>query len=168
MIIELIRSICEARMIVGFLGEKHQAGWWDCAFLSSASTAFLAPVFPNSIRLAQYRGICQAASIVHDEHIGIGKHYHLYRLPDSIERNLAKCFQDKKFTGQVSEYISTRDRAINRLKKIGTTSIDRAEGPVVVGDFSDAKLDDLLKSSIAHYVHAFEAGYQTFPYLRCQ
>lgn len=164
---ELIENICESRMIIGFLGEKNQASWWDCSFLSPSSTVFLVPVFPNSLMTAQYSGLCQAASIIHDDHIGLGKHYHIYRLPASIERALTKPLKNKTVAGLISTYVSSRESALNRLKELCTKKVDRAEGPVAVGDFSDAKLNDLFKVSLAHYIDALEFGYKTFPYMRC-
>ncbi|NQV48955.1 MAG: BrxE family protein [Candidatus Marinimicrobia bacterium] len=91
----LIELIVETRFLVGFLGEKEQANWWGSSFLSKSSSAFLTPVFPKTTPTAQYHGICQAAKRVHDEHIGLGRNYHLYRLPDSIERSLANAMNDQ-------------------------------------------------------------------------
>lgn len=164
---ELTKDICEFRLLIGFLGEKHQAAWWDCSFLSPSSTAFLAPIYPNSTPLAKYSGISQAAAMVHDEHIGIGRHYHLYRLPDSIERMLSKQLQDKEFSLQVNKYLTDKETTINRLKGLGAVKTDPAEGPVAVGDFSDTTLYNLLEKSLSHYLTAFESGFKTFPYMRC-
>ena len=164
---ELIKEICEFRLLIGFLGEKHQSAWWDCSFLSSSSTAFLAPIYPNSVPLAQYYGVNQAAAKVHDEHIGIGRHYNLYRLPDSMERMLSKKLQDKEFSLQVSKYLTDRQTALNRLKKLGAVKIERTEGPIAVGDFSDTTLYNLLEKSLSYYLTAFEYGFKTFPYMRC-
>jgi len=164
---KLIKDICEFRLLIGFLGEKHQDAWWDCSFLSSSSTAFLAPIYPNSVPLAKYSGVSHAAAIVHDEHIGIGRHYHLYRLPDSIERMLSKRLQDKEFSLQANKYFTDKETALNRLKGLGVINIDRAEGPVAVGDFSDTNLYQLLEKSLSYYLTAFEGGFKTFPYMRC-
>ena len=154
-------------MLIGFLGEKQQASWWDSSFLSASSKSFLAPIYPNSVAVAQYSGICKAASIVHDKYIGIGKHYHLYRLPDSIERSLLKCIQDQKFSESLAQNLAEKDAAINRLQELGKVSIDKAEGPVAVGDYSDENLNALIKISRSHYINAIEIGYKTLPYMRC-
>jgi hypothetical protein len=122
---ELITALCETRLLVGFLGEKHQAGWWDSSFLSASSNAFLAPVFPNSMMLAKYNGVCRAASRVHDDRIGLGRHYHLYRLPDAIERLLAQTLQNDARTSELSKNISDRETAMNRLHGYcGGTAMD--------------------------------------------
>ena len=154
-------------MLIGFLGENHQSSWWDCSFLSSSSNAFLAPIYPNTTIMAQYSGVCQAASIVHDEHIGIGRHYHLYRLPDSIERSLLIRIQDHDFSEQLSCVLSTSETAINRLEELSEEAVEKAEGPIAVGDYSDVKLDALIKASRSYYLAAIKSGYKTFPYMRC-
>jgi hypothetical protein len=166
-ITKLIQHICEYRLLIGFMGEKHQSAWWDCAFMSASSRAFLAPVYPNSVPLAQYSGVCRAAAIVHDEHIGIGRHFHLFRLPDAIEQTSTKCMQEGTFARAVNQFTTDKDSAMNRLKEIGSDAVDSGEGPVVVGDFSDTRLNVLLKKSVSHYLDAFEHGYRTFPYMRC-
>lgn len=167
MTIDSIKNICETRMLVGYLGEKQQACWWNSSFLSSSSKAFLAPVFPNSIIVAQYSGVCRAASIIHDEHIGIGRHYHLYRLPDSLERTLLKCIQDNGFSEQMTEALSSQVKAIDRLKELGMSRANKAVGPIAVGDYSDGGLDELIKLSRGHYIDSFQQAYKSFPYMRC-
>lgn len=74
---DLAKFVFDLRLTVGYLGESGQNGWWDSAFLSPASKSFLAPVFSKTTLLSQYHGVCQAASLVHDEFIGLGIHYHL-------------------------------------------------------------------------------------------
>jgi len=167
MVDNYFNTICETRILVGFLGEKGQSAWWDSSFLSPASKTFLAPIFPNTIPVAQYTGVCQAASIVHDEHIGIGRHYHLYRLPDSIERQLLKCIQDQEFAENLAQHLSSQDAAINRLKELGEKTVKKTEGPIVAGDYSDTKLNDLVGIARAHYITAMQKGYKAFPYMRC-
>lgn len=162
-----MESICETRILVGFLGEKQQASWWGSSFLSSSSKAFLGPIYPNSIDIAQYSGVCQAASIVHDEHIGIGKHYHLYRLPDAIERGLFKYVQTHKVFDNILHCLKTSDTATERLKELGEEAVEKSDGPVPVGQYADNKLDALIQVSRSHYITAFESGYRTFPYMRC-
>lgn len=162
-----MQRICETRILVGFLGEKQQTSWWGSSFLSASSRAFLGPIYPNSIDVAQYSGVCQAASIVHDEHIGIGKHYHLYRLPDSIERALFQCIQAHKVINNMSDFLKSHDTAVERLKELGEDTVKESDGPVTVGQYADNKLDALIQISRSHYISAFQGDYKTFPYMRC-
>ncbi len=162
-----MQCICETRILVGFIGEKQQASWWESSFLSSSSRVFLGPIYPNSIDIAQYSGVCQAASIVHDEHIGISKHYHLYRLPDAIERVLFKCIQEHSVFDKMADFLKSTDAAVKRLKELGADAVKRSDGPVSAGQYSDNKLDALIQISRSHYISAFEGIYKTFPYMTC-
>lgn len=158
-------NICETRLVVGYLGEKNQKAWWDCNFLSASSKAFLSPVFPKTMALAQYHGVCRAAAIVHDDHIGIGKHYHLYRLPDSIERHISKLFSQNELIQDISFSIGSQESALRYLEE-HSISIQSSEGPVVLGEYSDSGLSELLPRTIAHYFLAFTEDRKVFPFYR--
>ena len=81
-----LREITRLRMIVGYLGEKGQHNWWSSEFFSPTAPAFLNPVFGKTATLAQYHGVKEAARRVHDTHIGVGRVFHLFRLPESMEQ----------------------------------------------------------------------------------
>ncbi|WP_422482305.1 BrxE family protein [Pleomorphochaeta sp. DL1XJH-081] len=158
-------KICKTRLVVGYLGEKNQNAWWDCNFLSASSKSFLIPVFPKTMALAQYHGVCRAAAIVHDDHIGIGKHFHLYRLPDSIERHIIRLFSQDELIQEMNSSIESQDSAIRYLEK-HSVPIQSAEGPVVLGEYSDYGLSELLPRTIANYFLAFTEGRKVFPFYR--
>ena len=163
---KIVGLIVEARFLVGYLGEKEQSNWWGSSFLSKSSSAFLTPVFPKTTPTAQFHGISEAAKRVHDEHIGLGRNYHLYRLPDSIERSLANTLSDPKFSASLMESISDVNTAVLELSKLCTKSDEMAEGPIAVGDFSDDDLGGLVKKSISYYLTAFQNNLKCFPYMR--
>jgi len=163
-----LKEICRLRLLIGYLGEKQQANWWGSSFLSKSSVTFLSPVFPKTTLVAQYNGVCQAAKRVHDEHIGLGRNYHLYRFPDTIERMLSKTIHDLDQEGSsfISEHYPDIEMAISQLRSFSGTTVDTAEGPVAVGDFSDRKVGSLLKTSVAYYLKAFENRLKCYPYMR--
>ena len=142
---------------------RHPGG--GLLFCHHQAERFLGPIYPNSIDVAQYSGVCQAASIVHDEHIGIGKHYHRYRLPDSIERALFQCIQAHKVINDMSDFLKSHDTAVERLKELGEDTVKESDGPVTVGQYADNKLDALIQISRSHYISALEGDYKTFPYM---
>ena len=158
--------IPELRLLVGYLGEKSQNNWWASNFISKSSVSFLTPIFPRTVLLSQYHGVCEAAQIVHDEHIGIGVNYHLYRLPDSIENAAAKSVQDDQFSKKINATLVDQETAYSRLSEIAENVSERSEGPTLVGDFSDKNLEKLIIKSAAHYLNAFKDGYRCFPYMR--
>ena len=65
------------------------------------------------------------------------------------------------------QLLSSQEAVISRLKELGTESLEIAEGPITVGDYSDEKLDMLFKIIRGYYITAIQQGYETFPYMRC-
>lgn len=163
---EVISLIVELRLLVGFLGEKPQLNWWGSNFMGPTSEAFMAPVFPRTTMLARYHGVAEAAMLVHDEHIGVGANFHLYRLPDSVERAAAKEVAHINAKQLMNSVLGTNEAALERLSELASAAAKKAEGPVVLGRYTDSNLKDRLKQSASHYSRAFVEGYKCFPYLR--
>jgi hypothetical protein len=163
-----IKKVGEIRLLVGFLGEIANDQWWDCSFFSSASESFLSPIFPKTTFLSIYNGVSKAAQLVHDKRIGVGKHYHLFRLPDSIEQATFKMVNDSNFVEQVEVYLSSKDEALKRLSEItNDDSNSDAEGPIAVGHYSDANLSSLLPTVCGHYSGSIKNNRKAFPFIRC-
>ncbi|MDD2509989.1 MAG: BrxE family protein [Syntrophomonas sp.] len=94
------KDLIRLRFIVGYLGEQLKPAWWNSSFFAPGSTMFLAPIFSKTTILAQYHGLQEAASKIHDERIGIGTSvFHLFRLPDVIERELHYFISDSENMG---------------------------------------------------------------------
>ncbi len=160
----------ELRIIVGYLGEQKQLNWWPSNFLSPSSTAFLTPIFSRSLLQAQYQGVNEAALRVHDEHIGVGQTYHLFRLPEAYEILTAKILTEAQFSEQIKEKLTHQDIALARLQEIAddetTEKNEGNEGPVNLGDFDDQVFANLLKKAAACYHQAFCHKTQSYPYFR--
>ncbi len=157
--------IAELRLLIGFLGEKGQFNWWESNFLSSSSTAYLMPTYPRTILLAQYHGVSEAALAVHDRFIGTGINYHLYRLPDSIEREVSAVVQELSSSEPLGIALSSQETALNRLAELANQE-QAKDGPVDIGSFSDAHLEQLVKSSAGCYATAFIQGIKCYPFMR--
>lgn len=163
---DLAKLIVELRLLVGFLGEKSQYNWWGSNFMGATSEAFLAPVFARTTMLARYHGVCEAAMLVHDERIGVGANFHLYRLPDSVERAAAKEVVSSDSKALMNSVLGSREAALKRLSELSITKAEKTEGPVVLGTYSDTGLRDMLCQSANHYLNAFNQDYNCFPYMR--
>ena len=87
-------QIVGLRLAVGLLGEQEQSAWWPSSFLGRHAQAFLNPIFGIKTRMAQYHGVTEAACRIHDERIGVGRVFHLYRLPGTIEQRISDAFQE--------------------------------------------------------------------------
>ena len=150
------------RLLVGYLGEKDQGNWWSTTFFSSASQYFLEPVFARTTRLAQYNGVREAARLLHDEQIGIGSVFHLFRLPEEMEQDLQHLMTgapDEWFAG-----IGSQESALAALRNLSGETIPVAAGPRSIGSVDEFYRSPGLKALAQHYLAAFEQGIRTFPY----
>ena len=163
---KLSELIVSLRLNVGYLGEKSQNGWWDSEFLGSSGKAFLSPVFLRTVELAMYRGVSESAMLAHDADIGIGAHYHLFRLPDGLEIAAAKMFDQPLLASTTNLFPDSLEDAFANLKKLANTTAPRIEGPAAIGHFSVTDLKHLLEDAASHYLAAFENGFRCFPYMR--
>ena len=161
----LPKMIAELRVLVGLLGEQQQAGWWASQFYSPTATAFLAPIFQRSLFQAQYQGATAAAAKAHDETIGVGRIFHLFRLPIGQEQAAADALRDDDFVHDVQAHLRSREQALARLAQLTNDPEDATAGPMAVGEMAD-DLTPLLQRTAALYHSAFSAGIKTFPFIR--
>ena len=159
-----IRAIATLRAVVGYLGERDQAGWWQSAFFAPNSTAFLSPVFPRTRILAQCTGVTRAAAAVHDERIGVGRVYHLFRLPEDLEQRLHAMLQTEQLVAEAESLTAGRDTALRFLQDHGRSSGAAGAGPVSAGGLSDLRTTDGWRTAIGHYARGFNQRTEIFPY----
>jgi len=163
--------IARTRVVIGYLGESNQFNWWGSSFYTPSSIAYLSPIYPRTVFLAQYNGVCEASRKIHDEHIGVGRSYHLYRLPDTIERQVFKCIQQKQIESTLRMMVQDTKSAMNALNDLleETDNFEKAdhnEGPINVGYYSYKSLENDLLKMIAYYLDALKNDYKCYPYLR--
>ena len=158
-------TVAELRVLIGYLGEKRQANWWTSEFFSTTAVAFLAPIFNRSLFLAQYQGATAAAAKVHDEAIGVGRIYHLFRLPIGLEQASADALNDAVFVESVQSRLASRELALVRLAELAEKPESASPGPISLGRMSqDLKVE--LQRAAGFYCAALTSGIQTFPYVR--
>ncbi len=161
----LLTQIARLRLLVGYLGEQHQYTWWLSAFFTPSSSAFLSPIFSKTVFLAQYQGVKAAASRVHDEHIGLGKVYHLFRLPERLEHAL---FQHLHDTACVDDLRAPLDDKEQALACLAATCADThpasAQGPVLVGEMAALMHGKTIGLLAQYYWTVFTHSIQIYPY----
>jgi hypothetical protein len=157
-----IEILAELRALVGYLGEEH--GWWGSQFFSRSSRTFLTPVFPRSLPLSQYQGVTVAAARAHDEHIGVGRIVHLFRMPELHEQAGAAVLRDAAGVDQIFAHLGSQEQAMERLSVLAAP-VEPNEGPVLVGEWEE-DLALLLGRMAGHYVAAMQGYLTTYPYLR--
>ena len=151
------------RLLVGYLGEKDQSNWWPTTFICSFSNLFLSPVFPRTTLLSQYHGILEAARRLHDERIGVGSVFHLFRLPEVYEQELHGILSDDGPSLSMESF-AIRDYALAALQKIADGDTSASEGPVKLGGAQDIMTPDGIRDIARSYTAAFAQGVKCYPY----
>jgi hypothetical protein len=159
---EQIVMAVRLRLAVGLLGEKEHANWWPSLWFTSNATAFLSPIYGNCADAARYHGVAEAARRVHDSRIGVGLAFHLFRLPETLERRLHDAVVRQEATGKVVAISPKEDS--ETLPAELSAEVDTNAGPIRVGGISDLDRYDWPKLLASHYKSAFRTYQQTFPY----
>lgn len=157
-------TFLETRLLVGYLGERAQFGWWATGFYEPSSRAFLEPVFTKSTSLAQYRGVCEAARRLHDEHLSSGC-FHLFRLPEEIEQDLHGIMQGEIGQAIAARSTQSREAALEALHRLAAAGQRTGDGPIAVGTAAALESEQTLGAITAVYGSAFSRGLHAYPYL---
>ncbi len=156
-------EFAELRLVVAFLGEREQFGWWDTDFLSSNGLDFLAYNFPRTAMLAGLQGASEAGKRLHDERIGVGRVFHLFRLPTQLEERIHRSARDGELP---SDALTNKDAAMERLDRWIDSPVSAPEGPIQIGTETRLNSRFSLTELAKHYSDAFRAEKQTFPYFK--
>jgi hypothetical protein len=159
---EELHEIVQLRLAIGLLGEKDHANWWPSLWFTSNATAFLSPIYGDLTDIARYHGVVEAARRVHDSRIGVGRVFHLFRLPETLERRLHEAVTLQGTLGNTAS-ILTKEDAEALLIEI-ENNIEVSAGPIRVGSARDLEGRTWLKTVAGHYLAAFRSSQQTFPY----
>jgi hypothetical protein len=159
-----LEQLASLRVAVGYLGEKHQAGWWPSSFFATGSTAFLSPIFARTSLVAQYQGVTGAASKVHDERIGVGQVYHLFRLPEDFEQAVHRILHKPEVAERVKQLVTCREAALQFLRSDNEAAIDKAIGPTRVAGVADMREPRAWNIVAATYADGFERQAEIYPY----
>ena len=157
-------KLATLRIVVGYLGEREQFGWWQSAFFAPGSQPFLAPLFARTQLLAQCNGVTRAAALIQDERIGVGHVYHLFRLPEDMEQGIHRILNEEDICARVEALLANRETALASLRELADRQEIAGLGPTRVGATSNLRTMDAWSVAAAHYLHAFEHGAQVYPY----
>jgi len=160
----LTELLATMRAIIGYLGEQGQYAWWHCSFFAPASRAFLAPIFARTPVVAQCMGVTRAAAVVHDERIGMGRVYHLFRLPEDMEQSIHRALHDPDLGARITASTVSTDAALAHLREMATSMVTSGIGPTLIGEARALRTADTWRLVTTHYLRAFEQGAQVYPY----
>lgn len=164
MVDSVTSDLLKLRLLVGFLGERAQFGWWPTAFFESSSRRFLEPAFTKTTALAQYHGVLEAARQLHDEHLSTGS-YHLFRLPEEMEQDLHAVMHSAVGDQLVANALRTKEAALGDLQSMAAPNTKRHAGPVSVGSFAKLRSPDVARARAGAYSSAFSHSYKSYPYV---
>lgn len=151
------------RATVGFLGEKEQFGWWDTSFLSPVGQKYLLITFPRSALPAGIEAAAQAARRLHDERIGKGRVFHLFRLPHGLEHRLHQAGLRAPLDS-IRKSIESRDAALQVLESLSKPGEQPPEGPVRLGEAKALEGGAIVGRLAGIYLGAFKSSRQVLPY----
>lgn len=161
-----IKDIARMRIVVSYLGEKGQYDWWPSGFWAPTADAFLSPVFPRSIFIAKVNGASAAAKKLHDERIGIGRVFHLFRLPEDLEQAIHSALHSELTVEDAIPLIASKQAAEDFLAaNCGSTDEVENVGPVVCGEIAELLNSSITESIASAYLSGFRRGHEVFPYL---
>jgi hypothetical protein len=160
---DAIGQFIQLRLVVGYLGERKQSGWWDCDLLDATGSRFLENIFPRTARAAALRSTTEAACKIHDQALGRVGSYHLFRLPPASEDRLEHDLGEMDWT-EASKSIETREAAMTSLKQLADAVVKAPSGPVQVGVERRILTPTAIHELAAHYHSAFQDGIRCFPY----
>ncbi len=152
------------RLIVGYLGERSQHGWWATAFFDSSSRTFLEPGFAKTSGLAKYHGVVEAARQLHDTHLSVGA-YHLFRLPEEMEQDLHVYMRDGADVQTLLDGLNSKVTVEAALEGVAGKAGEIKEGPVAIGKIQDLDAAGTIAKIAAAYLPAFRKDARCYPYL---
>lgn len=158
-----LTQLAKLRLIVGYLGEKKQFGWWDTGFLDTTGQRYLEMVFPRTKVAAGIRSTGEAARTQHDVRIGKVGTYHLFRMPVEIEDRIEQLLDKEQLAEWLSE-VKSKEEAMRALDELAQTKLTAPEGPVQVGTARTIMRKDSIAELAAHYHSAMGQGRMCYPY----
>lgn len=161
---QIVGEYLHLRLVVGYLGESAQFAWWNTSFFQPASKSFLEPIFTRTSLLAKYHGIREAARRLHDEHIGVGNVFHLFRLPEEIELEIHRSLETGADRNRFDDELTNQERALQSLREIAQGEKNVAEGPINIGKVNNLMTRKMIQELARPYVAAFDQRVQSFPY----
>src|SRR5579859_6904587 len=157
-----LEQLAALRAVVGYLGEHDNNGWWQSAFFASSSRAFLQPIFGRTQLLAQCNGVTRAAAVVHDERIGVGNVYHLFRLPEDVEQALHRVLHGQALSQRIGALCASKEAALDYLRGEAGAPDSTGMGPTRVGAANNLRHQEAWRIVAAHYLHACDEGTEVY------
>lgn len=165
------KTLLRFQVLVLALGESKHYNWWKCSFLSPTGISFLQRLYPRAYFWNAVRSSSIAACAVHDSSVGVGNVFHLFRLPQDVNRALREIAGEERnqLTAELSALLGDRARLLESLKAIAGGQLKKVQpGPIKVGMTQDLAKSGSISSMASLYSAAFLNDSKTFPYFEGQ
>jgi hypothetical protein len=158
---KLISQISELRLLVSFLGEQSQYGWWKTNLISSLGLRFMRTNFPRTNKTAALQAVGLAATKDHDQKIGMGCVYHLFRLPYEMDQalHLTSISAEEEIS-----FPENKEEALNRMAIVADEVLNVSPGPCQIGTKKTIRSAFGVQEIAKHYRSAFLSNIQCYPY----
>jgi len=158
---KILDQLFTLRKSVSFLGEKEHFSWWQTNILNSVGLKFMQTNYPRTARNAALEAVGLAATKEHDEKIGLGRVYHLFRLPHELQESLHQLSLERE---KDISFPSSKDEAIEDLKSISNEILSVEPGPCQIGTKKTIRSSFGVQEIAKHYLSAFTTNVKCFPY----
>ena len=167
-----VESLIRLRVLVCAMGGSAHAKWWRTEFLTAAGLRFLERLYPRTSQAAAVRATVVAAKGLHDVSIGRGGVYHLFRLPEPMERDLRASTKGgllDTVIGELRTSLETREALLEQLSRLAPELSRSDAGPQRLGTEQDLGNRELVIGRwTGAYFHAFQNDYRVFPYFEAK
>ena len=164
--LQLANTALRLRVLVLALGES--SNWWRTQYLTGPGLRILGRVYPRTAFGAAVQAATDAACDLHEASIGRGRGYHLFRLPSAYERDLRMMLvgsDGADLAEEIRPALGDTTALLLRLQELAEATPDAGVGPWRVGTDADLTQPDTFRCIAGAYVHAFQQGEKTFPYV---
>ena len=161
-----IHDMLLLRTVVAVLGERVTPPWWRTKFLTEVGLRTTARIFPRTAIAAAVNSVSVAAQVDHDKRVGVGRRYHLFRLPSGLERAIAAAMSEETFRSKVTDLVKAdQETLLKELESLADKpSVPSAEGPVGLGSAKRLMGSAAIAAMAAHYRASAVDGARRFPY----
>lgn len=160
-----IERLAVLRAIVAALGERATPPWWRTQFLTEVGLRTVARIVPRTAVPAAVASTSITARTEHDRWIGVGRRFHLFRLPGVFETSVEAALHEEKLQAQLKQALAMHERLVEELASLaGARHQKPTDGPVALGDARQLSKPATTAVLAACYLAAFSGAGRCFPY----
>jgi predicted Zn finger-like uncharacterized protein len=164
-------SALRLRVLIAALGENAHPPWWPTMFLSKTGLNYLERICPRTVFPAAARACSVAAASVHDRSVGRVGVYHLFRLPELLEIDLAALLTEEvgtRLEAELKPLLGNVQGLISLLRETCKDHEEQVSGPIRIGSASQLFRSEVYRRMASIYWGAFGKGTKAFPYLEAE